>query len=156
MEQLAATLLTWIALHSSYPVANAPVPKIVVLSPTEMTARYRQLIDSNQREPAIDPRVLGHFERQRGRRGIVYIVDPTVAPGADRFESPLLNPVFRERLLHELIHYAQHFTGAYEKFECAAKAEFDAYMLGGRYLADKGAPDDFDVRIRMAYSFSRC
>jgi hypothetical protein len=126
------------------------------MSPEQITAHYRKRIGSDEREPTADPRILGHFERLPGRRGIIYVLDPKLAPGADRHETPLHNPIFRERLLHELMHYAQHYTGAYEKFKCEAKAEFDAYLPGGKYLAQRGASEDYEMRIRRAWAFSQC
>ena len=156
MEQIAATLLTWIAMNSGYPIADIPLPKIVVLSPPQMTSLYHRVIGSEQRVPEGEHRVLGHFEPRPGRQGTVFIVDPSATPNAKHFADPSDNLWFRERLRHELVHYVQHYTGAYSRFECIEQGEYDAYVLGGRYLADRGVQDLLPGRMLLARQYSDC
>ena len=157
MDEIAAALLTWIALNSTYDVAQAPVPRIVLQTPEQMVQRFRTLAGQSRPAPAIESRVHGHFERAPGRTGTIYIVEPKSTPRADEYPAdPASNPWFRERLLHELVHFAQHHTGAYQRFECPIQAEYDAYVLGGRYLAQLRVRDPMPDRQLIAVYFRTC
>jgi hypothetical protein len=156
LEQLAASLLIWIAAHSTYPVQTLKPPPIELLSPEAMTALYREEAGAPMNAPAVDPRVLGYFRREGPSKGTVYLLRPENVPGAARYANPTENPRFREQLLHELVHYAQWSTGAYERFRCPAEGEWAAFSLGGHYLRELGFPDPIPNREFWARHLSVC
>ena len=157
MEPLVLTLLLWIAAHSDYRVADAAPPRISLLSPAAMTALYREQAGGASVGAAqVDARVQGYFSWADGPPGVIYLIDPNDTPGADEFGDPTENPVFRERLLHELVHFAQRTNGAYAGYACPARGEFDAYRLGGAYLRELGVADPMPMRMRWAQRFSAC
>ncbi len=156
MEQLALSLLLWIAAHSTLAVAGLNPPPIVLLNPEQMTALYYQQAGMPSTAPKVDTRVQGYFDWSGDSRGVIYLVRPQDTPGANAYTDPADNPLFRERLLHELVHFAQHATGSYERFDCPAQGEFDAYRLGGIYLRQLGVADPMPGRMAWVRRFSSC
>jgi hypothetical protein len=156
MESLAASLLIWIATYSFLPALPLRPPPIVLLTPEAMTAMYYRETGSAMKEPKVDPRVLGYFRRKGPDAGTIYLISPDLVPQANRYSDPLENPIFQERLLHELVHYVQWTTGQYERFECPAAGELAAYTLGGRYLRSLGVIDPMPGRDFLAPQLSRC
>ncbi len=156
MEPLALSLLLWIAAHSNLAVAGLSPPPIVLLGPEQMTALYYQQAGMPSTAPKVDARVQGYFDWSDDSRGVIYLVRPQDTPGANAYTDPADNPLFRERLLHELVHFAQHASGAYARFDCPAQGEFDAYRLGGMYLRQLGVPDPLPGRMAWVRRFSSC
>lgn len=158
MEALALSLLLWISAHSSYEVAALGPPTIRLLRPEAMTSLYYEQSGPGVTAgaPKVDRRVQGFFSWSDAPGGAIYLVRPEDTPGAEQYPDPLANPLFRERLLHELVHYAQHATGAYPRFACPAQGEFDAYRLGGIYLHQLGVPDPIPARMVWMRRFSAC
>jgi hypothetical protein len=158
MEPLALSLMLWLSAHSGYDVAHLASPPIRLLSPEGMTALYYEQAASGAPAgaPKVDRRIQGYFSWAEAPAGVIYLVQPQDTPGAARYTDPMDNPLFRERLLHELVHFAQHASGAYARFDCPAQGEFDAYRLGGIYLRQLGAADPLPGRMAWVRRFSSC
>ncbi len=158
MDTLATTMLIWLAANSDFDVVHHGPPPIRLLSPEALTSLYREQNGVNAGEGAakIDRRVQGYFSWTHAPNGVIYLVTPQDTPGAAWHADPTDNPLFRERLLHELVHYAQHVGGAYAKFDCPAQGEFDAYRLGGIYLRQLGVPDPMPGRMGWVRRFTAC
>jgi hypothetical protein len=156
VEQLAASLLLWIAAHSTMAVTHLSPPPVVLLSPEQMTALYYKQTSVQSRAPKVDARIQGYFDWSGDAPGIIYLVHPQDTPGAGTYIDPTDNPLFRERLLHELVHFAQHATGTYAHFDCPAQGEFDAYRLGGIYLRQLGVADPMPGRMFLMRRYSAC
>lgn len=123
MEALALSLLVWLSANSGYDATRAGVPPIRLLSPEAMTALYYQQASGGgdgvpAGAPKIVSRIQGYFSWSELPRGAIYLVRPEDTPGAAGFADPTANPLFRERLLHELVHFAQHTSGAYARCVC--------------------------------------
>lgn len=158
MESLTLSLLLWLAAHSDYDMARVSPPPVRLLSPEAMTALYYAQTESGAPAgaPKIDHRIQGYFSWAPAPQGGIYLVRPEDTPGAAAHADPAENPLFRERLLHELVHFAQHASGAYARFDCPAQGEFDAYRLGGVYLRQLGVPDPMPGRMAWVRRFSSC
>ncbi len=156
MEPLVLSLLMWLAAHSDYNVTGLPTPQIRLLSPEAMTALYYEQAGAKAGAPQVDTRIQGYFLWGDGLPGVIYLVDPRDTPGAAKYADPSDNPLFRERLLHELVHFAQRASGASANFPCPTRGEFEAYRLGGTYLRELGVPDPMPMRMRWAQRFSAC
>lgn len=155
MEELASALLIWIAAHSEYAVAKARPPAIVLVDPAEMQA-VADTRASALHSSSPGGRLWGWFERGEGATGVIYLIRPEDTPQAERYADASENPLFRERLLHELVHYAQRVSGSDRTLDCLAQGEADAYRLGGLYLREAGVPDPLPHRRVWARNVSRC
>jgi hypothetical protein len=156
MEQLVASLLLWLASNSTFDVAALKPPPIVLMSPEEMTSMYYRESGRTTGVVKVDARVQGYFRRLGPEAGTVYVISPENVPGAEGFSDPKQNPIFQERLLHELVHYVQWSSGEYERFICPAQGELAAYQLGGRFLRSLGATDPIKSRDFWIPFVSRC
>ena len=158
METLALSLLLWLSANSDYAVSGVTPPPIRLLNPEAMTALYYEQSGAAIAvgAPKIDRRIQGYFSWADAPPGVIYLVSPQDTPGADQHADPADNPLFRERLLHELVHFAQHASGAYARFDCPAQGEFDAYRLGGIYLRQLGVPDPLPGRMAWVRRYSSC
>ncbi len=110
MEQIAIGLLMWIAANSGYEAARLVPPPIVQLSPQAMA----QTVGSGGGGAALrspqrldDHRVQGYYDPDAGPAGTIYLIRAEHTPDAERYADPRDNPLFRERLLHELVHFAR-------------------------------------------------
>ncbi|PWC56014.1 DUF6647 family protein [Azospirillum sp. TSO22-1] len=147
MGELVAALLLWIGAHTGYRVDGIPRPEVRLVSAREITAEYyaeAQL--SAYGRPEVDERIWALYDMEGGTGGIVYVVN----------DRPLDDPLFQERLLHELVHHVQRVNGAYGRFRCRAEGEREAYLLGGRFLKEKRAEDPLPNRNFWAAMYSRC
>ena len=156
MEQLVTTLLLWLAANSTFDVSTLKPPPIVLMSPEEMTSMYYRESGRSPGAIKVDARVQGYFRRLGPDAGTVYMIAPESVPGAADYSDPRQNPIFQERLLHELVHYVQWSSGEYERFICPAQGEIAAYQLGGRYLRSVGAIDPIKSREFWIPLVSRC
>lgn len=157
IEQIAAALLVWIASHSSYPTAGRlPPPPIVLTTAAELSALVQKRTDVAPETARQAWRIHGFFSLDEDDHGTIYLVRPADTPGAELFQDPTENPIFRERLLHELVHYAQYATGAMHDFKCPAMRELMAYHLGGVYLKQRSVADPLPDRMFLAFWGSRC
>lgn len=155
IEQVAMTLLVWISTHSSYQMAaKLPPPPIVSMSSQELATLVRNRAGPEGQESLASWMVHGYYSTDGPDRGTIYIVHPSETPGAELFSDAAENPIWRERLLHELVHHAQHVSGA--QFECSQKRELSAYYLGGVYLQQRAVADPLPDRILIAFWASRC
>jgi hypothetical protein len=152
VEPIAAALLAWIAAHSSYAVADLAPPPVRLLDP----AALRETLQVGESALAGANGVWGLYRAGDGPAGTIYLLRPEDTPGADRHAQPADNPVFRERLLHELVHFAQHRTGAMARFNCVAEGERDAYRLGARWLQQQGVRDPLPNRKFVMFVQSSC
>lgn len=158
METLVLSLMLWLSSHSGYDIAQVAPPPVHLLSPEAMTSLYYEqtALGIPAGAPKVDRRIQGYFSWADAPQGVIYLIGPQDTPGAESYADPSENPLFRERLLHELVHFAQHAGGAYARFDCAAQGEFDAYRLGGVYLRQLGAADPLPGRMAFARRFSAC
>jgi hypothetical protein len=157
MEDLAALLLFWIGANSDYDTRNLPLPEIVEMSPRELTDEFYggSGLRGAQR-PSVDPRIMALYSTDEGLHGRIYIIAAHLTDGLQPGEDPLENPVFQERLLHELVHHVQHRTGAADAYLCNAAGEMEAYAMGGAYLDAIHADDPLPNRNFWARIYSRC
>lgn len=111
MPELVALLFQWITLNSAYSTGNLPPPAVVAMTPAEITAEYYDVsgIVAASRQP-VDPRIIALYAFEDGPHGTIYVIDPALTECAE--DDPLGNPVFQERLLHEVVHHVQKHTGA--------------------------------------------
>ncbi|MGB0661086.1 MAG: hypothetical protein ACPGNV_13035 [Mangrovicoccus sp.] len=156
MTELLIALLAWIGANSPYETAEIPLPQVIPMTPAEITAEFYSAAQAPPANtaPEIDPRILGLYDMTGDGR--IFIIAPELTDGVQPGEDPLENPIFQERLLHELVHHVQHQTGAYDGFLCQAQGEADAYMLGGLYLARRHVSDPLPNRHFWARIYSRC
>ena len=156
MDALIAMLLSWLASNSQYETGAIPHPRVIEFSPEELTQEY--YINSPQMLPAdgVDDRIMALYSWNDGDQGTIYIL------GSDYTEIPLSqetgweNPLFQERLLHELVHHVQYYTGEYETFDCTKQGEFAAYTYGGQFLKQQSVADPLPNRHVLAHLYSRC
>jgi hypothetical protein len=160
MEALVLSLLLWLSANSDYEVAQFSLPQVRLLSPQAMTALCYEQAGAGPDAPAdaatVDARIQGYFSGAESVSGTIYLVHPQDTPGAASYTDPTDNPLFRERLLHELVHFAQHASGAYARFQCPVEGEFAAYRLGAIYLRQLGVPDPMPGRVVWMRRFSAC
>lgn len=104
----------------------------------------------------MDERVRALYAAGEGPSGTVYMLAASFAEGAERYEHPTDNPVWREMVLHELIHHVQWATGEAEAWPCSRHGETEAYQLGGVFLREQGAPDPVPNRQFWAHVYGRC
>ena len=152
------SLLLWLAANSSYQVADQPPPELLLLTPAALTAQVRERggIVAGPDEPEVDRRLNGMFVPADGPRGTIYLVRPEDTPRAAQYPVPSDNPVFRERLLHELVHFAQHASGEAATFRCPSQGEPAAYRLGSYYLRQLGVDDPMRNRRAVAFMQTLC
>jgi hypothetical protein len=156
IEQIAVALLMWIASHSSFQTAGQlPPPPIVLTTVEELTALVRQRSGVAPGE-AGEWNVYGYLSLDEDDHGTIYVVRPADTPGAELFVDPADNPIFRERLLHELVHYVQYATGALSGLQCPSMRELAAYYLGGVYLKERAVADPLPDRMLFAFWAARC
>lgn len=157
MEQVAVSLLLWLAAHSSYEVGGLAPPPIVLLTPAALSALVREgAAEAAPAEPLPAIHVHGLYRPRDGPAGTVYLVRPEDTPGAERYAQPSDNPWFRERLLHELVHFVQHASGETSSYRCPSQGEYRAYQLGARYLHQIGAADPLPNRRMLAFMATGC
>lgn len=153
MELLTDALLDWISQYSGYDTHNIPPPTVVELSPHEITREAYTGVAHLMPDDGVDKRINALYDQENA---IIYILDADVVQDAEYFEEPTDNPIFREILLHELVHHVQHTSGAAADWECLALGEKEAYRLGGLYLKQTGTTDPLHNRIFWGAIYSRC
>ena len=156
MDMLIDALLDWLMQHGGYDVENVPRPQVHELDAAALTREvYR---DAPERAPArgVDSRLFAVYSWDAAPEGVIYILDRALVGGELSGGDPLENPLFQERLLHELVHHVQYHTGAYERFPCRARGERDAYLLGGKFLRQRGVTDPLQDRDILALLYSLC
>jgi|GEM_PF-891672 len=156
MEALVIALLTWIDDNADYSLDDFPPPLVRELSAEALTAELRGEPHDSVMPGEADSRVHALYSWQDGPHGTIFILEAASTPGLQLGEPPLENPVFRERLLHELVHHVQFHTGAYADFDCVEMGEVDALRLGGLYLERHRADDPLPQRRMLMHEAARC
>lgn len=156
MEALINLMLEWVAGNSPYDTADMPHPVVVELSPEALTLEFYDGIASLLPEDGVDERLNALFAVTDGPHGTIYILDANVIEGAGEYDDPHDNPLWREILLHELVHHAQAQSGVSAGWACLRHGEMEAYTLGGRYLKERRITDPMPNRMIWAHAYSRC
>jgi hypothetical protein len=156
LESLITILLAWIGEHSTYDTTQMPVPAVIELSPEALTREA--YADAPEHIPAngIDENLFAFYSWDKNDSGTIFIRPAEDTKGPRFGDSPLDNPVFKERLLHELVHHVQYLDGAYERFPCKNSAEAEAYKLGAVFLQQENVPDPLPNRSMLIHYFGLC
>ena len=156
MELLLDALLEWIGDHSSYDTQNVPHPIVLQLSPEELTREFYTGVAHLMPDDGVDERINALYAATDGPHGTIYLLSAHQYDESEFFDQPTDNPLWREVLLHELVHHVQWQSGDAEHWQCAAQGEFEAYMLGGRYLRQLAVADPMPNRNFWGMIYSRC
>ncbi len=156
MKSLLIVLLAWIDQYSVYDTSGMPVPAVVELSAAALTQRVYRYTPEHIPVTGVDHRLFAFYSWEHGEYGTIFIRPASDTEGSDTYDEPLRNPVFQERLLHELVHHVQYLDGAYERFHCDGMAEAEAYKLGGAFLYQKNVIDPLPNRQQIAYFHGLC
>ncbi|WP_425070948.1 hypothetical protein [Sagittula sp. S175] len=156
MDALIDLLLDWIGDNSAYRTSNLPHPDVIELSPQQLTREFYSGVAHLMPDSGIDERLNALYAAGDGPHGTVYILAPKAVADAGHFEDPHDNPLWREILLHELVHHVQHMSGAVEGYACVAMGEAEAYGLGGIYLRQRHVTDPLPNRNFWAAIYARC
>lgn len=156
MELLIDALLQWIGDNSEYQTGLVEHPAVVELSPQELTREFYTGVAHLIPADGVDERLNALYAITDGPNGTIYLLRAEFIDGADHFEDPTENPLFREILLHELVHHVQHVSGASDAWPCLAMGEREAYALGGVYLRQVAATDPLPNRNFWGAMYSRC
>lgn len=156
MTDVLAALMLWITANTGYDTTGMPLPEVIEMTRQELTIEY--YTDAPHLIPAkgVDERIQALYSIEEGAHGRVYILDADLVDGAETGGEPYDNPLFREMLLHELIHHVQHVSGEAESYLCPAQGEVEAYRYGGLYLEQRHADDPMPDRAFWAHMYSRC
>lgn len=156
MDALIDLLLEWIGQNSTYQTSDMLHPVVTLLTPRDLTREYYSGAAHLLPSDGIDERLNALYAPGDGAHGTIYIIDPRYLPDSAEFGDPSENPLFREILLHELVHHAQEQSGASKQWPCLAMGEAEAYRLGGIYLATQQAQDPLPNRAFWGAVYSRC
>lgn len=157
MEAVVMSLLIWIGKNTAYDTSNIPPPKIVEMSPEALTVEAYSDALAMRPENGVDERILALYNFDEGPNGTIFILGADYTDNKAAHDEPaIMDPVFQERLLHELIHHVQRISGAYDIFPCRNYGELEAYDLGGKYLKQTHAIDPIPNRAFWARVYSRC
>ena len=156
MDALVLTLLLWINEKTQYDTSQMPIPAVVELTAEEITKEAYKEVPDLIPASGVDSRVFSFYTWDPPETGTIFILNASETEGLQAGEHLLENPVFQERLLHELIHHAQYHSKSYEKFPCKNFGELEAYVQGGRYLKERYVTDPLPNRHVLAHMYSRC
>lgn len=155
MEALLAMLLTWLADNTEMDTENIPRPTVIELSPEELTKEYYSDSAVVAASP-VDNRLLALYSWTDGPSGTIYILGRKYLGVSAGDDAGLDNPIFQERLLHELVHHVQYHNGQYNEFDCAKQGELAAYLIGGKFFRNIKITDPLPNRQHLARRYSRC
>ncbi|MCA0043772.1 hypothetical protein [Celeribacter litoreus] len=156
MDQLLAALLDWIAHNTDYRTIDLPAPIVLELSPSELTREFYSGVEHLSPDDGVDERLNALYAPEDGPHGTIYILQASEVDDAEYFEEPSDNPLFREILLHELVHHVQFQSGASESWQCLSMGEKEAYALGGTYLKQTFTADPLPNRNFWGAMYARC
>lgn len=156
MEFLIDALITWIGDNTEYDVTDMPHPAVIALSPEELTREYYSGVAHLMPDDGVDERLNALFSREDGPNGTIFLLASNFIEHSGEFDSPHDNPLFREILLHELVHYVQWKSGTSDGWDCLAMGEPEAYTLGGRYLRQTRTTDPLPNRLFWGRIYARC
>ena len=112
MDAILEALLDWIEQNSSYAVDDLPRPVVLQLTPEELTREFYTGVAHLIPEDGVDDRLNALYAPGDGQHGTIYILEAVGVEHAGDFDHPTDNPLFREILLHELVHHVQVHSGA--------------------------------------------
>lgn len=156
MELLIDALLEWISAETGRDIAGLTRPTVVEMSPEELTGEYYADYPYLAPEDGRDERLQALYASTDGASGTIYILAAETVEDAEHFDAPHENPVWREILLHELVHHIQWQSGEADSWQCQSFGEREAYMLGGRYLDRTRTRDPLPNRRFWAHVYARC
>ena len=156
MEALIDALLEWLTRHSDYHASDLPRPAVIEVDAAALTREAYRATPDLAPASGVDRKLYALYSWERDRNGTVFILERRLTVGHRPGENPLDNPIFQERLLHELVHHAQYHDGAYRRFPCRAHGEREAYLLGGEFLRQRDVADPLPNRRALAVLYSRC
>ncbi|MCB1335680.1 MAG: hypothetical protein KDK26_19095 [Roseivivax sp.] len=156
MEAVIDALLDWIAGNSAYTTDGITRPIVVELSPEDLTREFYSGVPHLVPDDGVDERLNALYAFGDGPAGTIYILDANTIDGAREFDAPHDNPLWREILLHELVHHVQYQTGEADTWQCSSQGEVAAYTLGGRYLKQRYTDDPMGNRNFWARVYARC
>ena len=153
MSEMIEVLLLWITLNSTYDASGIVHPVVIELSPEELTLEYYS--DNLEFMPAsgVDNRINALYSFEHSPAGAILVL---ACDAEYQVLDNCVDPIFRERVLHELVHHVQYQSGAYDAFLCKNSGEKDAYLLGGKYLKQRHIDDPLPNRNFWAHIYSRC
>jgi len=156
MDAVVAMLMTWLVNNTDLEAHDVPLPLVVELSAEALTREY--YTDQAALLPAsgVDDRIQALYAWGDGENGTIYVLHSSQADVPLSQETGWDNPIFQERLLHELVHHVQFHTGRYEYFACKKEAEKTAYLYGGLFLKQQNVKDPLPNRRVLAHLYSRC
>lgn len=153
MDALIDALLDWIGQNSPYDTRQIAHPAVIALSPQDLTREMYTGVAHLIPESGVDTRLNALYAH---KEHTIYILNAASIDGADAFETATENPLWREILLHELVHHVQWQTGEADTWMCDAQGEEVAYHLGGKYLLQNNTPDPLPNRMFWARIYARC
>lgn len=152
--QEIAALLVWIGTATGHDVGSVPLPRIVTMSPQEITAEYYSGASDAVPADGVDPRVNALYAPDDGPAGTIYVLAPGFVD--DPHDERDANPAWREMIVHELVHHVQWRTGARSAWPCARAGEPEAYRVAGQWLRAVGADDPMPNRAFWGAIYGRC
>ena len=147
-------LIAWIGLEVGYDVAAVPPPRVVQMTPAEITAEYYADAPHAAPDSGVDPRVNALYASGDGPGGTIYVLAPRFVD--DRLSEGERNPAWREMLVRELVHHIQWNTGANEAWPCPRAGEPEAYRVAERWLRSVRADDPLPNRAFWGAVYGRC
>lgn len=156
MDPILDALLAWIERNTDYEATALPRPALVLMAPEDLTVEYYSAAPQLLPEDGVDDRLLALYSAEDGPHGTLYVLAPQHVADAQHWADPAENPLFREIVLHELVHHVQWQSGAAEAWPCSRFGEEEAYRLGGRYLRERHAEDPIPNRNFWGRVYSRC
>lgn len=132
------------------------MPSVLEMSAEALTKEAYK--DSPEHLPAdgVDENLFAFYSWEHSENGTIFIRPAEDTEGPRFGDTPIDNPVFQERLLHELIHHVQYFDGAYDRFPCRNIAEAEAYKLGGLFIQQENIADPLPNRSMLIHFFGLC
>ena len=153
MDALIDIMLDWIAQNSRYDTRAMPHPTVIEMSPENLTREMYTGVAHLIPDDGVDERINALYAHEEHT---IYILEARYIDGAAEFETAKDNPLWREILLHELVHHVQWQSGVAQTWMCDAQGEVEAYQLGGVYLAQSFTPDPLPNRAFWARMYARC
>ncbi len=156
MDALIDALLEWISAETGRDLATLPQPAVIEMTPQDLTREFYADHPYLMPEDGKDERIQALYAATDGPDGTIYILAARDYEDAEHFEQPQDNPLWREVLLHELVHHVQWQGGEPATWQCHGAGEREAYLLGGRYLRRTRTDDPMPNRNFWAQIYSRC
>lgn len=153
MDSLLIALLQWISANSTYNTENIRLPTVIEMTRQEITTEYYTDYPNKIPSSGVDERINALYNSEKE---ILYVLRASLMDDSDEFDTPQENPIWRETVLHELVHHIQWQTGQHKKWQCKRNGEWDAYYLGGKYLKQHFSDDPLPNRRFWANIYSRC